>query len=86
VDFKITWTKSAIEDLGSIVHYLALQGGSDHAEKLGFAIFNKVQLLEHFPEIGSLLLEKDNPCWRKLLFKTWKIAYKIDWNTNTFIE
>lgn len=79
MDVKLIWTEPAIGDLEEIVIYLAAQKGSAKAKELGFAIFNKIQILSSFPEIGGMLAEKNDPCWRRLLFKTWKIAYKIDW-------
>ena len=79
MDFKLIWTEPAINDLEAIVCYLVAQNGSENARKIGFAIFNKVQILSVFPEVGGVLVEKDDFCWRKLLFKSWKIAYKIHW-------
>lgn len=76
--FKLIWSESAIEDLGGIVRFLALRDGSHMARHIGFGIYDRAQVLTHHPEAGSVLPEKQDDRWRKLIFKSWKIAYRID--------
>ena len=78
MDFKLIWSASSIEDLGGIVRYIALRDGSQAARQIGFGIYNRAQILVHHPEAGSVLPEKQDSGWRKLIFKSWKIAYRID--------
>ena len=78
MDFKLIWSESSIEDLGAIVRFIALRDGSDTARQIGFGIYDRAQILAHHPEAGSVLAEKQDPRWRKLIFKSWKIAYRID--------
>jgi plasmid stabilization system protein ParE len=78
VDFKLIWSESSIEDLGAIVRFIALRNGSDMARQIGFGIYDRAQVLTRHPEAGSLLEEKQDARWRKLIFKSWKIAYRID--------
>jgi plasmid stabilization system protein ParE len=78
VDFKLIWTESAIADLGGIVRYISGQGGAEVARAIGFGIYDRAQILVRHPEAGSILPEKQDARWRKLLFKSWKIAYRID--------
>jgi len=80
MDYKLIWTESAIEDLGAIVRYLSSQNGPDVAQKTGFGIYDRAQILIRFPEAGSILPEKNDPCWRKLIFLSWKIAYRIQFD------
>ena len=78
MDFKLIWTESSIEDLGGIVRFIALRDGSQVARQIGFGIYDRAQLLIRHPEAGSVLAEKQDANWRKLIFKSWKIAYRID--------
>jgi plasmid stabilization system protein ParE len=78
VDFKLIWSESSIEDLGAIVRFIALRDGSERARQIGFGIYDRAQILAGQPEAGSILEEKRESGWRKLSFKSWKIAYRID--------
>jgi plasmid stabilization system protein ParE len=78
VDFKLIWTDSAIYDLGAIVRYISSQSGPEVARKIGFEIYDTAQILKRFPEAGSILPEQDSARWRKLIVRSWKIAYKLD--------
>jgi len=80
VDYKLIWTESAIEDLGAIVRYISSQNSSAVARRTGFGIYDRAQILTRFPETGSILPEKGDPSWRKLIFLSWKIAYQIDFD------
>ena len=78
MDFKLIWSESSIEDLGAIVRFIALRDGSDRARQIGFGIYDRAQILVRHPEAGSVLAEKRDAGWRKLIFKSWKIAYRIE--------
>jgi len=78
VDFKLIWSESAIEDLGGIVRFISLREGPDVARKVGFGIYERAQILVQHPEAGPILPEKEYAQWRKLIFRSWKIAYRID--------
>ncbi len=74
MDFKLIWSESAIDDLGGIVRFIALRNGSHMARQMGFGIYDRAQVLTRHPEAGSVLAEKQDARWRKLIFKSWKIA------------
>ena len=78
MDFKLIWSESSIEDLGGIVRFITRRDGSHVARQIGFGIYDRAQLLTRHPEAGSVLAEKQDARWRKLIFKSWKIAYRID--------
>ena len=78
MDFKLIWSESAIDDLGGIVRYLSVQNGPEVARRIGFGIYDRAQVLTRHPEAGSILPEKQDARWRKLIFKSWKIAYRVD--------
>ena len=78
MDFKLIWSESSIEDLGGIVRFIALREGSQAARQIGFGIYDRAQVLTRHPEAGSVLADNPDSRWRKLIFKSWKIAYRID--------
>ena len=78
MDFKLIWSESSIKDLSGIVRFVALREGPDIARQIGFGIYDRAQILTRHPEAGSILAEKNDPRWRKLVFRSWKIAYRID--------
>ena len=80
MDFKLIWTESAADDLGAIVRYISTESSAEIGRKIGFGIYDRVQILETFPESGSTLPEKNDFRWRKLIYRSWKIAYRIDFD------
>ena len=58
MDFKLVWTASATDDLGAIVRYVSSESSAEIGKKIGFGIYDRVQILETFPESGSALPEK----------------------------
>jgi toxin ParE1/3/4 len=78
VDFKLIWSESSIEDLAGVVRFVAVRDGPQIARQIGFGIYDRAQILTRHPEAGSVLAEKQDARWRKLIFKSWKIAYRID--------
>ncbi len=82
MDFKLIWTESALDDLGAIVRYISSESSAEIGKKIGFGIYDRVQILQTFPESGSILPEKDDSRWRKLIYRSWKIAYLIDFNSH----
>ncbi len=78
MEFKLIWSESSIQDLGAIVRFIALRDGLHMARQIGFGIYDRAQVLIRHPDAGSVLAEKQDASWRKLIFKSWKIAYRID--------
>src|SRR6478609_3613255 len=46
-------------------------------------IYDRIQILSGFPESGSMLPEKGVPEWRKLIVRSWKVAYRIEFDAHT---
>lgn len=79
MDFKIIWTEKSLSDLEAIVRYVSrISKSPEIAKNLGFGLYQKVQILSTHPEVGSVLLEKNDPLRRKLIYKNWKIVYRVD--------
>ena len=73
---KITWTERASSDIEVIVRYIARRD-PNAASRIGFGIYDRVQILLQNPKAGSILDEIREGGWRKLIFRRWKIIYTI---------
>jgi len=76
MDREIVWTERASSDVEAIVRYIERRNPAA-ASRIGFGIFDRVQILLVHPEAGSLLDELRETGWRKLIFRRWKIIYAI---------
>ena len=76
MDRQIVWTERASSDVEAIVRYIARRDPAA-ASRIGFGIFNRVQILVQHPESGSVLEELRDGGWRKLIFRRWKIVYTV---------
>jgi len=72
----IEWTQEAKSWLKDIHAYIA-QDNKNIADKVIKEIYNKVQILASFPQIGYLYPNEDNLEIRILLYGHYRIAYLI---------
>lgn len=73
---KIKWSKDSIEDLKEICKFISLDSPY-YAKVLKDRIFEMVEHLKLFPEIGRTVAEADNPMVRELIYKNYRIIYQI---------
>ncbi len=73
---KIKWSKDSLEDLKEICRYIALDSPY-YANLLNDRIFEMVEHLELFPEMGRYVPESDDPAVRELIYKNYRIVYQI---------
>jgi plasmid stabilization system protein ParE len=64
---QIEWTKRSLEDLHEIHEYIARDSKS-YANLFIKKIYNSVQRLKEFPNIGRIVSEVNNPFVRELIF------------------
>lgn len=79
--FEVIWTKKAAEDIQAIVRFIRRRDPSI-AASIARGIYERVQILIEQPESGSVVEEFGEPEWRKLIFRSWKIVYRIDQSRN----
>jgi len=70
---KIIFAPQAIADLGEIVSYIA-KDNPEAAKRLGFALIDRVSILENFPLIGAPYPKRAGV--RKLVSKPFLIFYR----------
>lgn len=73
---KIKWSQDSLEDLKEICRFIALDSPY-YANMLNDRIFEMVEHLELFPEMGRHVPESDDPTVRELLYKNYRIIYQI---------
>jgi len=73
---KIKWSKDSLEDLKEICRFIALDSPY-YANMLNDRIFEMVEHLELFPEMGRHVPESDDLTVRELLYKNYRIIYQI---------
>jgi plasmid stabilization system protein ParE len=75
--YKIIWTERASEDIAAIVRYIA-RHNQDAASEIGYGIFDRAQILIEFPEAGSVVRELNDPDWRQIVFRSFRIVYHLN--------
>lgn len=73
---SIIWTDVAQSNLIEIRAFVAMSSVIQ-ADLLIDALFTKAQMLERYPEIGKIIRELPNENYREILFKRYRIIYKI---------
>ena len=76
MDFKIVWTLRSREDLRDIATFIA-KDNPPAAVKLGELIFDRVDTLKKFPELGRVVPERNQPNIREIVVKNYRIVYRV---------
>ena len=79
---KVILSPRAIEDLGEIVRYIA-RDSPDRALAFGNQLLDRVQQIADFPESGRAVPEYDNPVAREIIFRNYRIVYRLNPKGNT---
>ncbi len=74
---RLIWTEPALEDLGQIADYIALDDAAA-AKRLVRRVFRKVELLENFPEMCPVPHDLPDSRYRHLVVKPLRIFYRIE--------
>jgi toxin ParE1/3/4 len=75
--YKIIWTERACGDLAAIVRFIA-RHSPDAARTVGYGIYDKAQILVEFPEAGGVVRELNDPEWRQVVFRPYRIVYHLN--------
>lgn len=74
---RIVWTEPALHDIEAIADYISLDK-PDAAKKLVRRIFETVQKLRRFPQMGSVPAEISDLLYRQLIVGPCRIFYRVD--------
>ena len=76
MDFKIVWTLRSREDLRDIASFIA-KDNTAAALKLGDTIFQRVDTLQQFPEIGHVVPERNQSHIREIAVGNYRVVYRV---------
>lgn len=76
MDYKVVWTLRSREDLRNIAVFIA-RDNSAAALKLGDLIFQRVDSLQNFPELGRVVPERSQPTIREIVVGNYRIVYRV---------
>jgi toxin ParE1/3/4 len=74
---EIIWTSTALSDINSIAEYISLDSGF-YAKQFVNKIFLAPYKLEAQPEIGKIVPELPTYNYREIIFKKYRIIYRVD--------
>jgi toxin ParE1/3/4 len=77
---RLIWTEPALQDLDQIADYISLDK-PEAARKLVQRVFQKVESLADFPEIGSCPQELVGTFYRHLVIPPLRIFYRLESDT-----
>jgi len=78
----IEWTDRSLEDLNEIHDYIA-RDSKNYANLFVKKIYETVQKLKDFPNIGRVVPEVNNPSVREVIFQNYRIIYR---KMNKYVE
>jgi plasmid stabilization system protein ParE len=73
MDYKVIFSLKAVNDLETIVRYVALDN-TEIARRLGENLLNKAKELEKFPLRGQIVPEFNQANLRQLILKPYRIC------------
>jgi len=79
---RIEWTERSLEDLNEIHDYIA-RDSKNYAHLFVKKIYETVQKLKDFPNIGRVVPEVNNPSVREIIFHNYRIVYR---NLDNYVE
>lgn len=74
---RLIWTEPALEDLGQIADYIALDNPAA-AKRLIRKVFRKTELLQDFPEMYPVPHDLSDSRYRHLVVRPLRVFYRID--------
>ena len=77
---EVKWTETALNDIDSIANFISLDSAF-YANQFVTKIFIATHKLEKFPEIGKIVPELPTYNYREILFKPYRIIYRIELGT-----
>ena len=75
---SVGFTESALRDLEKIRYWYREQGVSKVGDRLITEVFDRVERLVDYPDIGRVVPEFDQPFLRELIHPPFRIVYRRD--------
>ena len=78
--YKLIWSPAARDDLHDIVVFIA-RDNPNRAMSFGYELISETDRLQEFPELGRIVPEYRNDQIREIIFRPYRIVYRIDYHT-----
>ena len=75
--YKLIWSPAARDDLHDIVVFIA-RDNSRRAMSFGYELISETDRLQEFPELGRIVPEHKNDDIREIVFRPYRIVYRVD--------
>ena len=75
--YKLIWSPVSRDDLRDIVRFIA-SDNPQRAESFVYELMAQTDMLQDHPEIGRAVPEHRNALVREILFRPYRIVYRID--------
>ena len=75
--FKLIWSPAARDDLHDIVGFIA-RDNPNRAMSFGYELISETDRLQEFPELGRSAPEYRDDNIREIIFRPYRIVYRID--------
>ena len=75
-EMKIVWAVESLKDIEEIISYVS-KDSKLYTINFASKIISAVETLEAFPEIGRIVPEYDNTLIREIIYRNYRIVYKI---------
>jgi toxin ParE1/3/4 len=66
--YKLIWSPAARDDLHDIVIFIA-RDNANRAMSFGYELISEIDRLQEFPELGRIVPEYRNDCFREIIFR-----------------
>ena len=74
--YKLIWSPASREDLKEIVRFIA-RDNPHRAASFAFELMGRTDALQQHPELGRSVPELRNPQIREIIFRPYRIVYRI---------
>ena len=74
--YALRWSPVSVEDLREVVRFIA-QDSADRAGSFAVRLMAQADRLQDFPEIGRVVPELGDPTVRELIFRPYRIVYRV---------
>ena len=75
--YKLIWSPAARDDLHNIIVFIA-RDNPNRAMSFGYELISETDRLQEFPELGRRVPEYGNDIIREIIFRPYRIVYRIN--------
>ena len=81
--YKLIWSPVSRDDLRDIARFIA-RDNPQRAESFAYQLMAQTDMLQGHPEIGRSVPEHRNPLIREIIFRPYRIVYRVNHTRQLF--